>query len=319
MQTDIHYCCTEVGCNRATLQEESDGLRCANGHLFAYSPGTKVPVFADEPAAANEYTSEDAATVHDNALRWVLETFAVDESSLRERLTARLELRRGQRIIVTGAGAGNDLPYLAQGLAGEGAIYAQDIASQMLLAGVDRFGDNLGVDAYFSISDATNLPFDDDVFDAAYHFGGLNLFPDIRKGIAEMARVVKSGGRVLIGDEGIAPWLKNTEYGDMLIRNNPLYAYDPPLSLLPDNADSVSLSWELGNCFYVIAFTAADGVPQISIDIPHVGTRGGSIRTRFFGQLEGIDPELRDQLYAEAEKLGVSRVEYLESLLRKRR
>jgi hypothetical protein len=103
----------------------------------------------------------------------------------------------------------------------------------------------------------------------------------------------------------------------MLIKNNSLYAYDAPLALLPVNARSVNLSWELCNTFFVIEFVVSDVPLPINIDVPHIGRRGGSIRTRYQGQVEGIDPALRDQLYAEAEKLGVSRVEYLESLLKK--
>lgn len=320
MKMSIRYCCTEFDCNHAPLLEGNDGLRCPHGHVYPYIQGTKVPVFACEPEEANEYARKNAAQIHDNALRWVFDTFGTDEPSLRKSLVSRLHLSKGMTILITGAGAGNDLPYLAQAMEGTGTIYAQDISRQMLMAGIDRFGSQqnaLGADIYFSASDATNLPFDDNTFDAAYHFGGLNLFLDIRKGISEMNRVVKSGGKVVIGDEGIAPWLKQTELGKMLIKNNPLFVYDAPLSLLPDTARSVNLSWELSNCFYVIEFTASDSPPRISIDIPHVGKRGGSIRTRYFGQLDGIDPALRDQLYAEAEKLDMSRVEYLESLLKK--
>jgi SAM-dependent methyltransferase len=282
--------------------------------------GTRVPVFASESDNANEYTNKDAAQMHDNALRWVFETFGSDEPSLRKSLISRLQLSKGTTILVTGAGAGNDLPYLAQTMDGSGGIYAQDISEQMLLAGVDRYSPQSkawGIDLNFSVSDATNLPFGDNVFDAAYHFGGLNLFPDIRKGISEMDRVVKPGGRIVISDEGAAPWLKQTELGKMLIRNNPLFIYDAPLSDLPDTARDVKLSWELNNCFYVIEFTVADIPLNINIDVPHLGKRGGSIRTRYFGQLEGINPSLRDRLYAEAERLGYSRVEYLELLLKK--
>lgn len=80
----------------------------------------------------------------------------------------------------------------------------------------------------------------------------------------------------------------------------------------------MKLSWELSNCFYVIEFTVSERMPALNIDVPHVGTRGGSIRKRYFGQLEGVDPELRDRIYAEAERAGVSRVEYIESLFRSR-
>lgn len=316
----MFYCCPEIGCNNATLLEDATGLHCPNGHLFPYAQGTKVPVFASESENVNEYTSENAAEIHDNSLRWLFDTFETDEPSLRKTLIAKLDLRKGMKILVTGAGAGNDLSYLVESMAGEGVIFAQDISKQMLLVGAERSYAELhdsGVEFFFSVSDATNLPFLDNIFDAAYHFGGLNLFPDIQKGIAEMNRVVKFGGKIVVGDEGVAPWLKQTEYGQMLIKNNPLCAYDAPLSLLPESAKSVKLSWELDYYFYVIEFTVSNSAPRINIDIPHVGKRGGSIRTRYFGQMEGIDPTLRDKLYTEAEKQGISRVAYLESLLKK--
>ena len=318
MKTCIQYCCIEDGCNHAPLLNDDDGLRCRKGHVYPYIQGTRVPLFACEAEDANEYSIGDAAEVHDNALCWLFNTFGTDESSLRKSLVSRLRLAKGKSVLVTGAGAGNDLPYLAECLEGTGVIYAQDISRQMLIAAVERYGSQakaLGVDICFSACDATNLPFADNVFDAAYHFGGINLFPDIAKGISEMDRVVKPGGRIVIGDEGMAPWLKQTELGEMLVKNNPLYAYDAPLQFLPHSARSVGLSWELGNCFYVIEFTVSETPPHVNIDVPHIGKRGGSIRTRYFGQLEGIDPALRDRVYADAEKQGISRVAYLERLL----
>jgi SAM-dependent methyltransferase len=319
MTDQISYCCPERQCNKAWLQHFSDGLRCPEGHFYPYAPGTTVPVFASEVQDANEYSIANAAEVHDNALRWVFSTFGATEDDLRKRLVGRLHLDKGARVLVTGAGAGNDLPYLVAALSGEGEIYAQDIAKEMLLAGEVRHRAELhgsGVRLEFSVSDAMNLPFADASFDAAYHFGGINLFPDIARGIAEMNRVVRPGGRIVIGDEGIAPWLKDTELGRMLINNNALYAYEPPLVALPGTAREVNLSWELCNCFYVIDYSVSDQPLPVDIDIPHVGKRGGTIRSRYFGRLEGVSPDLRDQVYAEAERRGESRVAYLESVLR---
>jgi ubiquinone/menaquinone biosynthesis C-methylase UbiE len=314
------YCCTEPTCHHAPLIQSAEGLQCANGHLFPFAPDSNVPVFACESEGANEYSLTNAAEIHDNALRWVFATFETDEAGLRERLVARLGLKKGDKVLVTGAGAGNDLPYLVRALVGKGEIYAQDIAKEMLLSGVSRYQRELGnadIQLHFSASDATNLPFGDNFFDAAYHFGGINLFPDIAKGISEMNRVVKAGGNVVIGDEGIAPWLRDTEFGKMLVNNNKLYECTPPMSLLPATARSVELTWELSNCFYVIKFQVAEANLPINLDVPHLGKRGGSIRTRYFGQLEGIDTNLRDKIYAEAERRGISRVKYLESALLK--
>ncbi|QMT58832.1 class I SAM-dependent methyltransferase [Legionella sp. PC997] len=319
MKNDFRYCCPELKCERAILSSQNDGLHCPNGHFFPFIQNTNAPIFACEADNANDYAQEDAVTIHDNSFQWVFQTFGTDESTLRKNLVSRLNLSPGQTILVTGAGSGNDLPFLAQNLRGKGTIYAQDISKQMLIAGIEKYSSSLkefGVEVFFSASDATNLPFEDNFFDAAYHFGGLNLFSDIQKGISEMDRVVKPGGQVLICDEGIAPWLKETELGKMLIKNNPLYAYEAPLSLIPANARAAKLSWELSHCFYVIEFTVADTALPINIDIPHRGKRGGSIRSRYLGQLEGVDPALRDKVYAVAEKLGMSRVEYLERLLK---
>jgi SAM-dependent methyltransferase len=315
--TRLAYRCPR--CGHAPLEERDDGLACARGHHFPYAAGSRVPVFDSLADDANEYAAVRAAEKHDNAWRWVLARFGSGEPALRESLVGRLGLRRGQRVLVTGAGAGNDLPYLARRLEGAGEIYAQDIARPMLLTAVSRYEEAVGrsgVAMRFSVSDATNLPFADGEFDAAYHFGGINLFADVRRGLAEMNRVVKRGGRVVVGDEGVAPWLRETELGRMLVNNNPLYACEAPLALLPETVRNPRLGWELSNTFYVIEFDACSDPLPVDIDVPHVGTRGGSIRTRYFGRLEGIDPALRERVYAQAERAGLSRVEYLEGVLR---
>jgi ubiquinone/menaquinone biosynthesis C-methylase UbiE len=301
------------------LTQGPDGLTCPNGHSFDFVPGTKVPVFASEPEGTNEYSKDNASEVHDNALRWVFNTFQTEEKGLRERLIARIGLKKGQRVLITGAGTGNDLPYLVSALSGNGEIYAQDIAKEMLLAGVSLHKDALaysGVAIHFSVSDATNLPFADGFFDAAYHFGGINLFSNIATGIAEMNRVVTSGGNIVIGDEGLAPWLVGTELGRMLVNNNALYACSAPMAALPATARAVKLSWELSNCFYVVEFQACTEPLPVNIDVPHLGTRGGTIRSRYFGRMEGVDPALRDRVYQEATLRGMSRVAFLESALR---
>lgn len=317
MSVNHLYRCPLAGCAVPELEVTARGLACRSGHEYSYAPGTDVPVFARKVIPEPEYARTDAAQVHDNVLKWMFATFRTGEKGFRERLVAELQLSAGKRVLVTGAGAGDDLPYIARALGGEGEIHAQDIAPAMLLAGRDR---HMALQTpqlrfHYSIADATSLPFADASFDAAYHFGGLNVFSDIRKGLEEMTRVVRVGGRVMVGDEGVAPWLVSTEYGQMLARNNPLYASELPLHLLPPSASDVRVRWELGNSFYVISYERAAGTPVIDPDVTHVGTRGGSMRTRFYGQLEGVAPELRDRLYEMASRRGVSRVQLLSELL----
>jgi len=77
----------------------------------------------------------------------------------------------------------------------------------------------------------------------------------------------------------------------------------------------VKLSWELSNCFYIIEFQASTEPLPVDIDVPHLGKRGGTIRSRYFGRLEGVSPNLRDRIYEEADRRGISRVAFLESAL----
>ena len=47
-------------------------------------------------------------------------------------------------------------------------------------------------------------------------------------------------------------------------------------------------------------------------DIPHVSHRIGSIRTRHYGQLEGIDPVLKEKFYKNLVHNNKSRVKVIE-------
>mgnify|MGYP007051649106 CR=1 FL=1 len=47
-----------------------------------------------------------------------------------------------------------------------------------------------------------------------------NLFDDVGRAIFEMSRVVRPAGRVVVGDEGVGPWLRSTDYGRMVVTNN---------------------------------------------------------------------------------------------------
>jgi hypothetical protein len=73
--------------------------------------------------------------------------------------------------------------------------------------------------------------------------------------------------------------------------------------------------WVIGNCFYVIAFTKGVGPPPLNLDLPHVGIRGGCMRSRYFGILEGVRPETKALVREAATKAGVSMHEWLERVI----
>src|SRR5215212_3673100 len=60
-------------------------------------------------------------------------------------------------------------------------------------------------DVEFDVADVTRLPFDDASFDVASISFGIRNVEDPRRGIAELARVVRSGGRVIVLEFGQPP------------------------------------------------------------------------------------------------------------------
>lgn len=108
--------------------------------------------------------------------------------------------RKGMRILDLAAGTGTS----SAALAAHGAhVVAADFSEGMLAEGRKRHEGNELID--FVWADATQLPFEDDSFDAATISYGLRNVHDPRKAIAEMRRVVKPGGRVVIAEFSTPP------------------------------------------------------------------------------------------------------------------
>jgi SAM-dependent methyltransferase len=266
--------------------------------------------------AAGMYDATDSAAIYRNFLDWLYATFGEDEAKFRRSLIAPLRLKNGQRVLVTGCGLGDDVLALLDTVGSGCQIVASDLSAEMI-AGTARALESRNpaerAAVELRVCDACNLPWANGSFDAAFHFGGINLFDDPKAGIAEMARVVKEGGRVVFGDEGVAPWLKDTDYGRMVVANNPLWSADSLIAQLPFAAVNAKLSWVLGNCFYMIEFDKRSEGPRINPDVPHKGWKGGTMRTRHLGRVEGITPELKARLQALARQSGLSVHELLES------
>jgi len=66
----------------------------------------------------------------------------------------------------------------------------------------------------------------------------------------------------------------------------------------------------------LIEFRVGNGPPPINLDLPHKGRRGGTMRTRYYGQLEGVSMEAKEMAQKAAEKKGVSLHEWLDQLVR---
>lgn len=75
---------------------------------------------------------------------------------------------------------------------------------------------------------AQYLPFQNESFDAVFHFGGVNLFNDPEKALEEFVRVTRKGGLVAWGDEGFSPNYPEGYRKRRLTRINPGFLKPQP-------------------------------------------------------------------------------------------
>ncbi len=304
-------------CHNNQLEKNNKVLYCNCGKKFDFYEKTQIPIFDQCPQNSNEYTVQNAVELYDNFLAWLYKTFHTTEKDFREIFTNFLDIKPKQKILITGAGTGSDISSIYEKLDGKGEIHVQDYAANMLLEAQKRYThlETKDLSLFFSLSDATELPFISNYFDRVFHFGAINVFSDVKKGIHEMHRVVKNNGKVLFGDEGIAPWLINSEYAKMIIENSRFYAVPIPLDLLPFSINDVRVTWLLENTFYLISFIKDEKFPTIDSNVKHIGVRGGSMQSRYFGKLEGINQDLRDKLYEKCKEQGFSKVQGIENAI----
>jgi ubiquinone/menaquinone biosynthesis C-methylase UbiE len=118
----------------------------------------------------------------------------------RERLREILEPRAGERLLEIGPGTGYYTLPVAEWLSSSGRLDIVDIQQEMLDHTVRRARES-GLEHVEPVrADARELPFADATFDGAYLVTVLGEIPDQDAALGELHRVVRPGGRIVVGE-----------------------------------------------------------------------------------------------------------------------
>jgi demethylmenaquinone methyltransferase/2-methoxy-6-polyprenyl-1,4-benzoquinol methylase len=167
--------------------------------------------------------------------------------------------RPGERILDVATGSGDLARSLASRVGARGEVWLTDINASMLARGRDRMLD-AGYNAPAVQCNAERLPFPDRYFDCVTVAFGLRNMTHKDLALAEMARVLKSGGRLLVLEFSkvwkplepaydlysfkVLPWLGKRVAGD-----ESAYRYlAESIRMHPDQAALASLLEAAGLC-----------------------------------------------------------------------
>lgn len=116
----------------------------------------------------------------------------------RAAVTAALEITPGMKILDVAAGTGTS----SKAYADAGAdVVASDFSAGMIAEGRKRYPELTFLEA-----DATNLPFEDNSFDAVTISYGLRNVVDPDKALREMLRVTRPGGTIVVCEFSRPTW-----------------------------------------------------------------------------------------------------------------
>ena len=295
-------------------------VRCKNGHEFDITDSIPDFTWPKELIEIDESTRtlyNQLAEEYDKFADIPFKSYKVSEKEVREKMVDQLSIGPEDTVLEIGCGDGRGSEYIARRLNKKGNLYLQELSPAFLQKAIRRLSKYKELQIEYSVANGCYLPFPDNFFDAAHHFGGINTFSDIPRSLQELTRVVKPGGKVVVGDESLGPWLRATNFGKIMMNSNPLLKYEIPFKFIPVEAREVKVEWIMMGAFFVLEFTVGEGEPEADYHVPIPSQRGGTHWSRYYGNLEGITDDAKKMAYEAQKRSGKSMHDWLDEVVRK--
>ena len=134
----------------------------------------------------------------------------------RSRILKALALKPGDSVLDVGSGPGHQVFEMSPVVGSDGRIEGVDAAESAIEIARHRCSElgNVG----FKLADAYKLPFEDAAFDAVMSSQVFEYLDDVLSALAEMYRILKPGGRVLVHDTDWGALLWHTSDPDRMAR-----------------------------------------------------------------------------------------------------
>jgi ubiquinone/menaquinone biosynthesis C-methylase UbiE/uncharacterized protein YbaR (Trm112 family) len=206
-----------------------------------------------ELSAQNFYDQRPMYDYRPTAFRLGIWSIAFGGSHNRRRWADRLAVREGACVLEVGVGNGGNLPFVADVIGKNGRLDGLDISSACLKVARGRMM-HRNIRTELVHGNASYLPYKSEAFDAVLCVGGFNDFGEKKRAIEEMHRVAKAGAKVVMMDEGLAPDRERTLLGKYILMCMKAFANKPPVMLLPEAVEDLTVDWIYQRTFWVIEY-----------------------------------------------------------------